>query len=136
MNRRATKAHEDAIKGILHSTVEDLPEEDMVGKLKQSYKDEIQNFNDDLQGVLRTGFDMSRDEVYEYLSSSEREAHSFAVKELKNVFAQNAPQSLLRRFNKYFKKDEAGKLRNWKDIEEKKITEIFEQSRQKVEELT
>ena len=28
------------------------------------------------------------------------------MKELKNVFAQNAPQSLLRRFNKYFKKDE------------------------------
>ena len=49
------------------------------------------------------------------------------------MFAQNAPQSLLRRFNKYFKKDEAGKLRNWKDIEEKKITEIFEQSKQKVE---
>ena len=35
----------------------------MVGKLKQSYCDEIQNFNNDLQSVLRTGFDMSRDEV-------------------------------------------------------------------------
>ena len=67
--------------------------------LEKEYKSEIERFNDDLSGVLKRGFDMNKEEVYDFLSKNELEAYDFAVKELKNVFASHAPTSLLRRFN-------------------------------------
>lgn len=37
--------------------------------------------------------------------------------------------NLLRRFNKDFKKDDSGKNREWKDIEEPKIRELWQKVR-------
>ena len=59
----------------------------MVDDMRDGFKDEILNFNDELQTVLKTGFDKSAEEVYDYLSSHEKESHTYAVKELKNIFA-------------------------------------------------
>ena len=75
---------------------------------------------------------MSREEVYDFLFKSEKNAHEYCIKELKSVFQQNANQNLLRKFNEHFKKDETGKRRDWRAIEEAKIREHFEESRQKV----
>lgn len=40
---------------------------------------------------------------------------------------------MLRKFNDHFKKDENGKRREWRDIEEAKIREYFEESKRKVD---
>jgi len=43
--------------------------------------------------------------------------------------------NLLRRFNKDFKKDESGKNREWKDIEEPKIRELWQKVRAQLQEV-
>ena len=101
--------------------------------LKDSYVDQVNTFNENLEDILKRGFGMERDEVYDFLSNSERSAHEYCLKELKNVFQQNANQNLLRKFNDYFKKDETGIRREWRDIEEAKIKEHFEESKRKVD---
>ena len=75
---------------------------------------------------------MSREEVYDFLFKSEKDAHEYCIKELKSVFQQTANQNLLRKFNEHFKKDDTGKRRDWQAIEEAKIREHFEESKQKV----
>jgi len=40
---------------------------------------------------------------------------------------------LLRKFNEYFKKDETGKRRDWRETEEGKIKEIWDDSKNKIE---
>jgi hypothetical protein len=42
---------------------------------------------------------------------------------------------LLRRFNKEFKKDENGKSREWRDIEEPKIRELWQKARAQMNEV-
>jgi len=40
---------------------------------------------------------------------------------------------LLRKFNDHFKKDEAGQRRDWRETEEVKIKEIWDDSKMKIE---
>ena len=84
---------------------------------------------------MKRGFGMPRDEVFDFLTKSEKTAYEFCVKELKNVFAQSASTNLLSRFKTYFKKDEDGKLREWSAIEEGKIREYFEESKTRIDTL-
>ena len=55
-------------------------------KLKDSYVDQVKTFNENLQDILKRGFGMERDEVFDFLSKSERSAHEYCLKELKNCF--------------------------------------------------
>lgn len=48
------------------------------------------------------------------------------MRELKAVFRSQTNPQLLRMFNEKFKKDEDGKTRNWPDVEEGKIKELFD----------
>jgi len=50
----------------------------------------VETYNENLQDILKRGFGMSSDEVYDFLSKSERSAHEYCIKELKSVFQQNA----------------------------------------------
>ena len=106
-----------------------------IDNLEKEYKTEIERFNDDLTGVLKTGFDMNKEEIYDFLSKNELDAYDFAVKELKSVFASHGPTSLLRRFNDEFKKDSDGKMRNWKEVEEGLILEVYKASQVKIDAL-
>lgn len=132
VSQRATKAHEDKIKEMLHGAIENLGD-DMAVKLKDSYILQVETFNENLHDILKLGFGLERIQVFEFLGKSEKSAYEYCIKELKNVFAQNAPSNLLRKFNARFKKDETGKLREWRDIEENKIKELFEESKQALE---
>lgn len=85
--------------------------------------------------MLCEGFMLSNDQVYEFLSENEREMHDFTVKEMVSVVRSSANQSLNRKFGDLFKKAEDGKKREWKEIEEEKIKDIFEKSKAKVETL-
>lgn len=110
-------------------------ENNLVSNLKKDYVEQVETYNENLQDILKHGFGMSRDEVYEFLSKSEKQAHAYCIKELKVVFQQNANQHLLRKFNDSFKKDENGKRREWRDVEEAKIKEFFDESKRRVETL-
>ena len=102
---------------MLHSAFEDL-DENLAKKLKDGYQKKVEMFNENLHDILRRGFGMTRDEVFQFLCSNENSARDFCIKELKSVFAGSAPQALMRKFNKSFKKDEEDKLRDWPKIEE------------------
>ena len=103
--------------------------------MKDAYVLQVETYNTNLQGILRTGFAMEREEVFEFLGKNEKSGYEYCIKELKNVFAASAPQSLLRKFNKSFKRDENDKLREWRDVEEAKIKEYFETSKKMVDEI-
>mmetsp|Transcript_33525 Transcript_33525/g.44175 ORF Transcript_33525/g.44175 Transcript_33525/m.44175 type:complete len:106 (-) Transcript_33525:695-1012(-) len=105
---------------MLHAQIDQL-NDGLAVTLKEGYVQKVETFNENLQSILNEGFRMTRDEVFEFLSSNEKSAYDYTVKELKSAFASAAPQSLLRKFNASFKQDENGKLREWNAIEEKKI---------------
>lgn len=107
VSQRATKAHEDMIKEVLNNAVIEM-KDNMAAQVKDSYVEQVETYNENLQDILKRGFGMSREEVYDFLYKSEKNAHEFSIKELKSVFQQNANQNLLRKFNEHFKKDETG----------------------------
>ena len=128
VSQRATKAHEDKIKEVIHSTIDSLDDE-LAKTLKDSYVEQIETFNENLQDILKRGFGMDREQVFDFLGKSEKDAYDYCIKELKSVFSSSAPQSLLRKFNNSFKKNECGKLREWREIEEAKIKDLFEEKK-------
>ena len=132
VSRRATKAHEDKIKEVLHSTLSDM-NDNLAVTLKDTYVEQVETFNENLHDILKRGFGMARDEVFEFLGQSEKMAHEYCLSELKIVFRQSANQNLFRKFNDTFKKDEAGKRRDWREMEEGKIKEIWDDSKKKIE---
>lgn len=58
------------------------------------------------------------------MQSLESTLHQFTVEYVRRLF-RDINTNLLRKFNKNFKKDDAGKSREWRDIEEAKIREIW-----------
>lgn len=76
---------------------------------------------------------MNSEEVFKFLSSSEANVNSFCIAELKSLFNNLANQFLLRKFSLGFKRDELGNNRNWKEVEEPKINDLFEVYKKKAE---
>ena len=58
------------------------------------------------------------------MQSLEQTLHQFTVDYVRRLF-RDINTNLLRKFNKLFKKDEGGKNREWRDIEEAKIRDIW-----------
>lgn len=82
--------------------------------------------------VLTTGFGLSKQAIYNVLSKNEQHSFDYAVTEIKLVFRSQTNGALVRVFNDYFKKDDTGKSRDWQQIEEQRIREVFEASKTKV----
>ena len=82
--------------------------------------------------MLRGGFCLSGPEAFELLSRCEAQTYDFSIQEIKLVFRNQTNAGLLRKFNEIFKKDDDGKQRNWPDIEEAKIKEIFDKCKERV----
>lgn len=61
-------------------------EDKFAATLKDSYVEQVETFNENLEDILKRGFGMKRDEVYDFLSKSENNAHAYCLKELKNIF--------------------------------------------------
>ena len=85
MAQRATKAHEDKIKEVLNNAVIQM-EDNMAAQVKDSYVEQVETYNENLQDILKRGFGMTREEVYDFLFKSEKSAHEYCIKELKSVF--------------------------------------------------
>ena len=69
---------------------------------------------------------MTNHEVFEFLNENEKDAYDFVVQELKVIFRQSANQTMLRKFSDSFKKADDGNRRNWREIPEEQIKELFE----------
>jgi len=93
-------------------------------KLHDEYKDCVVNFNSEFSPILTEGFNMQPIEEYNFFSDNEISLNTFATTQLDNSI-RNVGPTLMRKFNEQFKKDDKGVSRNWKEIEEAKINEIF-----------
>ena len=125
LSQTAQKAHHANIKEFLIDRMTELPE-NLAASVKDSYAEQVEQFNDNLQGVLLEGFGLNRDEVLDFLKENETDAYDFTVQEIKSLFRQNANLNLLRKFNDSFKKTDDGNRRDWRAIKEEQIKEIFE----------
>ena len=74
---------------------------------------------------------MTGDEVFDFLRENEKDAYDFVVQELKVIFRQSANQTMLRKFSDAFKKSDDGNRRNWREIPEEQIKELFETCKEK-----
>jgi hypothetical protein len=74
--------------------------------------------------LLREGFACKEEEITDFFKSLDNHLYQHATDYIKRVF-RDINTNLLRRFNKDFKKDENGKTREWRDIEEPKIRELW-----------
>ena len=63
----------------------ELPE-NLAASVKDSYAEQVEQFNDNLQGVLLEGFGLNRDEVLDFLKENETDAYDFTIQEIKNLF--------------------------------------------------
>lgn len=86
-----------------------------------------------MQKVLTAGFAMSSEEIYEFLCQSEQNINNFCGQEFKSLFNNMVNTYLLRKFSIGFKRDEQGNNRNWKEVEEPKIKDLFEVNKKKVD---
>lgn len=68
------------------------------------------------------------------MSKNEGNIFAFTNSEVKIIFKQ-MNGSLLSKFNDSFKKDGSGKIRDWREIEEDQIKELYEQSKETIVEL-
>lgn len=73
---------------------------------------------------MKGGFQCNDAEVNEFTSTLETNLHQFTVEYVRRLF-RDINTNLLRKFNKLFKKDEGNKNREWRDIEEGKIRDIW-----------
>ena len=87
-------------------------------------------FSEQMSQVLARGFAIRGGELYQVLSTHETTLRDFANSTLKQLFRKTVNSALSRLFSEKFKKDKSGEPQNWMNIEEKKIKEIFEQSKQ------
>lgn len=69
---------------------------------------------------------MSSEEVFEFLCLSEQNINTFCISEFRSLFNNMMNTYLLRKFSIGFKRDEQGNNRNWKEVEEQKIKDLFE----------
>jgi len=118
----------------LHDKVQNLSES-LAGEMRDAYVETIENFNGDMKNVLKNGFGMDVDDVYDFLNDSEGNTFDYVIQELRQVFRSSVNTNLLRKFNEGFKKDDDGKGRNWTEIEENSIKELHDGCKVRVEAL-
>lgn len=75
--------------------------------------------------MLRVGFKCSEEEVDDFIRDLEGHVHHQTIEIVRRLF-RDINTHLLRKFNKIFKKDETGKTRDWKAIEENQIRELHQ----------
>ena len=85
------------------------------------YTNLIDEFEDTMSLILKTGFKMSEDDVYKKLCKLETEMLNYTIFEFRNVFKTSSNQSLILQFNKFFYKDDNEQPRHWPSLEEGNI---------------
>jgi hypothetical protein len=84
--------------------------------------------------VLRQGFHCEDIEILDFMKTLDQILHQFNTDYVRRLF-RDINTNLLRKFNKCFKKDEAGKNREWRDIEEGPIRDLWAKCRKQMLEV-
>jgi len=124
LNQAAAK---DRIESIINGPIYELNPE-FWEEIRKPYMEEFKELSVSCEAVLQMGFHCSDLEVVEFLKSLESTLHQFTVDYIRKLF-RDINTNLLRKFNKLFKKDETGKNREWRDIEEGKIRDLWAKNR-------
>jgi hypothetical protein len=120
------------MKTFIHENCHVLPDK-LHSLIQESYVKEVNVFNTSMHSLLASGFELNHEERFKYLAACEQEVFKFCVAEVKQVFMTQVNQHLFAKFNQGFKKDEKGQNRNWKELEEAKITDLFKVNKALVE---
>lgn len=100
-------------------------------EIRDPYTNELSELALNCREILIKGFNCDEIEVREFLGTLEKVLHQFTVDYIHRLF-RDINTNLLRKFNKLFKKDESGKNREWRDIEEGKIRELWSKCREEM----
>jgi hypothetical protein len=82
----------------------------------------------DTAQLLKSGFSCEDKEINDFMNTLDTNLNQHTSDYIRRLF-RDINTNLLRRFNKDFKKDENGKNREWRDIEEPKIRELWQKIR-------
>ena len=126
MSQASQKEQQKRAKDFLLTKLQNM-DEGLAGQMRDAYVEIIEEFNENLKVILRNGFGMDRDDIYDFLNEAEKDTFDFTVTELKSIF-NNSPVNVrfLRKFNAGFKRDEEGNPRDWRKVEENKIKELYD----------
>lgn len=102
--------------------------------INQEFGKEIVLVSENVRQILYAGFKANEKEQEDFIQRYQDDIKKFTTDLVKKLF-NDINVNLLRRFNKEFKEDSEGKMRNWMQIEEPQINELWAQSKQKIEGL-
>ena len=117
VQQRAHKVYEENIREILYETFSAMGE-DLAINIQDKYAEEIEAFNENVTEILKAGFGMEKEEIFQFLSQNENKSHDFCIKEIRKTFNQSANKCLIQRFSEVFRNDEGGKRRDWRQMRE------------------
>ncbi|CDW88237.1 uncharacterized protein STYLEM_17355 [Stylonychia lemnae] len=110
------QAAKNNLEEIINAPIYEL-DGDFWEQIKKPFLNELRDLGSN------SGFRCDHEEIQDFLQNLEQTIHSNTVEIVKRLF-RDINTNLLRKFNKLFKKDEAGKNREWRNIEEQKIREL------------
>ena len=117
------QAAKDNLEQIINKPIYEL-HPDFWEQMRAPYLKELEMLALNCKDVLKQGFKCTEFEISEFVGVLETTLHQYTADYIKRLF-RDINTNLLRKFNKDFKKDEQGKNREWRQIEEPVIRELW-----------
>jgi hypothetical protein len=112
----------DELEGAITKPIKDL-DDNFWDKIIESYKDTVNREEDKVKAILNDGFKTLDEEYDGFLIKLEDKVYNSCKKIIvKTVSDINSHMN--RKFNSFFKKDENGKNRDWKNMPEEEIGKL------------
>ena len=115
----------DELEKIVITPIENL-EDEFWSKINSNYVKTLKAHESTIKDILVDGFLVNEDEYDLTIAKFEDEVYKNSKKLIIKTSNQLGSH-LNRKFNSYFKKDDKGKNRSWKDISEEKIKELHDE---------
>jgi len=115
----------DELEKKITAPIENL-EDNFWSTINRDYVKCMRKHESDIKNMLVDGFRVSEDEYDVSIAKFEDEIYKHCKKIIIKT-CSDLNSHLNRKFNSYFKKDEKGKNRHWKDISEERIKQLHEE---------
>jgi hypothetical protein len=86
-------------------------------QIREPYLQEFRKIASNCEELLNRSFQCNEAEIVAFMSGLETALHQHTIHYINTLF-KDINKNLSRRFDRFFKKDEAGKAREWRNIEE------------------
>ena len=116
---------EEVIEKIILDPIESL-DDNLWSTINSGYVKELKEQESKIKDILVNGFKTDENEYDGRLSKFEDDIYNFAKRTIERT-CRDLNSHLNRKFDLYFKRDDKGKHRNWKDISEEKINQLHEE---------